>query len=163
MGEDISRLMDGELEDMDVDRVCGQLKAPAGVADWQCYHLIGDTLRGTVGPAPGFSRRFSQRLAAEPTVLSPRAVPPRPATYAWAAAAGVAAVALVGWVAFGTMQVEPAALARAGQARTVRAPEVRPNVVPADYLVAHQEYSPTTEIQGAGLRSVAAPGPGGRP
>src|SRR4051794_3678382 len=103
MGEDISRLMDGELESTEIDRVCSSLKRSDAMATWVCYHVIGDALRGTGGSKPGFSRRFSARLGAEPTVLAPRRHPSRPATYAWAAAAGVAAVALVGWVAFGTM------------------------------------------------------------
>jgi hypothetical protein len=40
-----------------------------------------------------------------------------------------------------------------------------PQPVSADYLLAHQEYSPTTQIQGVGpyLRSVAAGTPDGRP
>jgi hypothetical protein len=41
---------------------------------------------------------------------------------------------------------------------------VRPSTVPADYLLAHQEYSPSMAIQGAGpyLRAVASPS-GDRP
>lgn len=159
MGEEISRLMDGELDDGCVENACAQLKQPDGMATWVCYHVIGDSLRGTSDITPGFSRRFAARLAAEPTVLAPRAHAARPQTYAWAAAAGVAAVALVGWVAFGTLQTEPAAMAKAGEAATIRPTQVFPRSVPADYLLAHQEYSPTAQIQGVGpyLRSVAAP------
>jgi len=159
MGEEISRLMDGELDDTQVDMACAQLKHPDGMAIWECYHVIGDALRGAGDLAPGFSQRFATRLAAEPTVLAPRVLPTRPLAYAWAAAAGVAAVALVGWVAFGTLQTEPAAMAKAGEAATIRPTQVVPRTVPADYLLAHQEYSPTTQIQGVGpyLRSVAAP------
>jgi sigma-E factor negative regulatory protein RseA len=159
MGEEISRLMDGELDDAYVDIACAQLKQPDGMTTWVCYHVIGDSLRGTSDIAPGFSRRFGARLAAEPAVLAPRAQHARPQAYAWAAAAGVAAVALVGWVAFGTLQAEPAAMAKAGEAATVRPTQVVPRTVPADYLLAHQEYSPTAQIQGVGpyRRSVATP------
>jgi sigma-E factor negative regulatory protein RseA len=159
MGEEISRLMDGELDDTQVDMACGQLKRPDAMAAWVCYHVIGDALRGTGEIAPGFSRRFAARLAAEPTVLAPRPLPTRPQAYAWAAAAGVAAVALVGWVAFGSLQTEPGAMAKAGEAATIRPTQVVARTVPADYLLAHQEYSPTTQIQGIGpyLRSVAVP------
>ena len=92
-------------------------------------------------------------------MLAPRIRTARPLAYAWAAAAGVAAVALVGWVAFGTLQSEPAAMARAGESANVRSMQVVPRALPADYLLAHQESSPTTQIQGVGpyLRSVAAP------
>jgi sigma-E factor negative regulatory protein RseA len=159
MGEEISRLMDGEHDDACIDSACARLKQADGMATWVCYHVIGDSLRGTGEIAPGFSRRFAARLAAEPTVLAPRVERARPQAYAWAAAAGVAAVALVGWVAFGTLQTEPAAMAKAGEAATIRSTQVVPRTVPADYLLAHQEYSPTAQIQGVGpyLRSVAAP------
>jgi len=159
MGEEISRLMDGELDDAQADIACAQLKQSDGMETWACYHVIGDALRGTGAPSPGFSRRFAARLAAEPTVLAPRAQPARQPAYAWAAAAGVAAVALVGWVAFGTLQTEPAVMAKAGEAVAVRSPQLVARTIPADYLQAHQEYSPSTQIQGVGpyLRSVAAP------
>jgi sigma-E factor negative regulatory protein RseA len=165
MGEEISRLMDGELEGTEIDNACSRLRAPDAMATWVCYHVIGDTLRGSASPSPGFSRRFAAKLAAEPTVLAPQRAPSRPATYAWAAAASAAAVALVGWVAFGTLQSEPRALARAGEAVDVRAPQMRSSVVPADYLIEHQKYSPTTQIQGVGpyFRSAIAPGANAQP
>ena len=150
MGEQISRLMDGELDDVALDLAVGQLKRPEGMDAWVCYHVIGDTLRGANTVAPGFSRRFSARLAAEPTVLAPRAAPSRPVTYVWAAAAGMAAVALVGWVAFGTLQPEPAAFAKAGDVVIARAPGLKPQALPPDYLLVHHEYSPTAQIQGIG-------------
>ena len=73
---------------------------------WVCYHVIGDALRGDrAALRPGSSQRFAARLAAEPTVLAPHAeAPQRAARFAWAAAATVAAVSLVGWVAFGTLE-----------------------------------------------------------
>ena len=164
MGEQISRLMDGELEDVALDLVVGQLKRQDAMDAWVCYHVIGDTLRGASTVAPGFSRRFAARLAAEPTVLAPRAAPSRPVTYVWAAAAGMAAVALVGWVAFGTLQPEPAVFARAGDVGTARAPGLKPQAVPSDYLVVHHEYSPTTQIQGIGpyLQPATAVAPAAR-
>ena len=56
-------------------------------------------------------------------------------------------------------------MAKAGEATTVRAAQVKPQTVPADYLLAHQEYSPTTQIQGVGpyLRAVAASASDARP
>jgi sigma-E factor negative regulatory protein RseA len=160
MGEDISRLMDGELDDEHVDGVCAQLRHPDGIAAWVCYHVIGDSLRRTGAPVPGFADRFSARLAAEPTVLAPRARQTRPLTFAWAAAATVAAVSLVGWVAVGTIDTQSGAVvAKAREAVNVRAATVRPQTIPVDYLMVHQEYSPTAPIQGIspGLRSVAVP------
>ena len=72
MGEQISRLMDGELEGAEADAAFRELKGPDGVASWVCYHVIGDTLRRCGEPTPGFSARFAARLEAEPTVLAPR-------------------------------------------------------------------------------------------
>ena len=159
MGEEISRLMDGELDNEHVDGVCTQMRHPDGMATWVCYHVIGDALRGGGVPTPGFASRFSARLSAEPTVLAPRAKQSRPLTFAWAAAATVAAVSLVGWVAVGTIDTQSGAMAKAREAVNVRAATVRPQTIPADYLLAHQEYSPTAPIQGVGpgLRSVAVP------
>jgi sigma-E factor negative regulatory protein RseA len=127
---------------------------------WTCYHVIGDQLRGAYGVSARFSVRFSQALAAEPTVLAP---PPRrvtqPATFAWAVAATLAAVTVVGWTAFSMVEVPPAAVARARDAASIRAAEVKPTgEVPAEYLLAHQEYSPAFSIQGGGpyLRAATA-------
>jgi sigma-E factor negative regulatory protein RseA len=165
MGEEISRLMDGELDDEHVEIVCTQLKHPEAMTTWMCYHVIGDTLRGTDCRNAGFARRFAARLAAEPTVLAPMPRAGRTLSFAWAAAATVAAVAVVGWVAVSTVEAPPMALAKAKEAASVRAAQVGPQTVPADYLLAHQEYSPTAPIQGVGpyLRAAAIQGIDGRP
>ncbi len=160
MGEDISRLMDGELDDEHVEGACMQMRHPDAMATWVCYHTIGDALRGSGTPSKGFSTRFWARLAAEPTVIAPRAKQPRPLTFAWAAAATVAAVSLVGWVAVGTIDAQSGAVvAKAREAINVRPTMVRPQAIPADYLLVHQEYSPTAPIQGVapGLRNISAP------
>jgi sigma-E factor negative regulatory protein RseA len=161
MAEDISLLMDGELDDETFESVYGKLKRSDGLDSWVCYHVIGDALRGSPGASPGFSQRFAAQLAAEPTVLAPQPKPTRVlSAYAWAAAAGVAAVSLVGWVAFGTLDSERA-IAKAGEATTVRAAQLKRQTLSPDYLLAHQEYSPTTQIQGVGpyLRAVSTPVP----
>ena len=68
---------------------------------------------------------------------------------------------IVGWVAMTTLPMGdgtlPAALATARQAATVRAADTRP-VVDNEYLLVHQEYSPTTAMQGVRpyVRTVAA-------
>lgn len=163
MGEDISRLMDGEIGDAELDTVFAQLKQGKGKADWECYHVIGDTLRGGGAANPGFSQRFAARLAEEPTVLAPqrgvRRAAARHPFYAWAAAAGVTAVALVGWVTFTTPQPPSAAIARAGESGAVRPIAPTGRAIPADFLLAHQQLTPTaaTTAPGSHLRSVAAP------
>jgi len=160
MNENISRLMDGEVEDVEFERCVAELKSAEAMRTWMCYHVIGDHLRGGYGMSSKFSLSLSQALAAEPTVLAP---PPRrvtqPATFAWAVAATLAAVTVVGWTAFSMIEVPPTAVARARDAASVRAAQVKPTGdVPAEYLLAHQEYSPAFAIQGGGpyLRAATA-------
>jgi sigma-E factor negative regulatory protein RseA len=158
MNEKISRLMDGDVETSELDIVCGGLKRPDTMTTWACYHVIGDALRGSETVCAGFSDRFAERFAAEPTVLAPqRRADPNVVTWAWAAAASLAAVTVVGWTAMSLVGEMPAAVAKAGEASAVSAARVRPSTVPADYLLAHQEYSPAATIQGVGpyMRAVA--------
>ncbi len=167
MREQISRLMDGDLEGAEADAVFRALKSTEALESWACYHVIGDALRRNGAPIAGFAGRFAARLDAEPTVLAPK-----PASHssrlpiAWAAAATIAAVLVVGSVAVSLLDPQPTALAKAREANVVRAAQSRAQQPLApDYLIAHQEYSPTTQIQGVGpyLRAAAAGGADGRP
>ena len=162
MNEKISRLMDGELDDTELQSVFAALKQSDNMTTWSCYHAIGDTLRRDAVPrafACGVPRRLAERLAAEPTVLAPRrGLVERTATWTWAAAATVAAVGIVGWTAFSLVDDTPAAVAKAREAGSIRAAQVRPAAsVPSDYVVAHQEYSPSTALAVVGpyLRAAA--------
>ncbi len=168
MNENLSRLMDGDLDPTEFDTVCGGLKKPDAVATWTCYHVIGESLRGSSSIPCAYSARFAERLAAEPTVLAPRARPATPpTTWIFAAAATVAAVTVVGWTAMSVIGENPAMIARAGEAVSVGAARLRPSTVPADYLLAHQEYSPATAMQmGPYMRAVGvqpAEAPADRP
>lgn len=168
MNENISRLMDGELDEADFDRCCAELKSQDAMAVWMSYHVIGDHLRGTPAAharGTAFAARMSAALAAEPTVLAPpppRARGAQPATFAWAVAASLAAITVVGWTAFSMVDVPPTAIAKAREASSVRAAAVGAPVTegPNEYLLAHQEYSPLA-LQGGGayLRSAAATAP----
>ena len=161
MNENISRLMDGEVDVNEVDAVCAALKRQDAMAIWTCYHVIGDAMRGTGAPRAGFGGSFAERFAAEPTVLAPsRRHSSTIATWSWAIAATLAAVTVVGWTASSLLGDTPAAVAKAGEATAVSAARVRASTIPADYLMAHQEYSPAAAIQGVGpyLRAVATQG-----
>jgi sigma-E factor negative regulatory protein RseA len=161
MNENISRLMDGEVDANEVDAVCAALKRQDAMAIWACYHVIGDAMRGTGAPRAGFGESFAERFAAEPTVLAPsRRHSSTIATWSWALAATLAAVTVVGWTASSLLGDTPAAVAKAGEATAVSAARVRASTIPADYLLAHQEYSPAAAIQGVGpyLRAVATQG-----
>jgi sigma-E factor negative regulatory protein RseA len=162
MNEKISRLMDGELADDELPGVLAAMKDAGNAHAWACYHAIGEVLRGEA-PGAAFAcaipPSLAARLATEPTVLAPRRTPvERVSSWAFATAATLAAVGVVGWTAYSMMDDTPAALARAGQAGQVGRAQVGPVAnLPADYLVAHQEYSPAVAIQVAGpyMRAVA--------
>ncbi|MEO8305901.1 MAG: sigma-E factor negative regulatory protein [Betaproteobacteria bacterium] len=165
MREHISRLMDGDLDDAECDAACRDLKATDAVAVWVSYHMIGDALRRSGSPMPGFAARFAARLDTEPTVLAPMPRQSNRLPLAWAVAATVAAVMVVGWAAVSTLDPQPTAVARAREAATVRSAPGNPQSVSPDYLLAHQEFSPTTQIQGVGpyLRPVSSGAPDARP
>ena len=174
--EQISALMDGELDEARVNALCAQLKSEESSECWAAYHLISDALRNECLPQKGFSRRFAERLAAEPTVLAPgykplsdgrtgfawqAAVRARPWYYGMAAAASVAAVGLVGWFGMQEFSLGPGAsgLAASRTARTTLATVAdTKSMAQANrkaqslginpYLLVHQEYSPTTAMQG---------------
>ena len=162
MNEQISRLMDGEFDASEMDRVCATLRTEADMATWSCYHTIGDALRGETAVTRNIVAALSQKLAQEATVLAPglRGAS-RPAAWVWAAAASIAAITVVGWTAYSMIDAAPAGFAKAREAGTMSAAQLRPATIPSDYLLAHQEYAPANVLQGAGpyLRDVAASTP----
>lgn len=158
MSEEISRLMDGEVDGIETHALWHSLRHRQAMMTWTCYHAIGDALRGEVGVTRDLREDVAKRLAVEPTVLAPSAsAPPRPATWAWAVAATLAAVAVVGWTAWSLVDATPAGLSGSVVAGSMRGTEIGPSTVSADYLLAHQEYAPSAMLQGMGpyLRDVA--------
>src|SRR5450759_381145 len=136
--EQISALMDGEIDEARAQALCAQLKSEESSECWAAYHLIGDALRNECLAQQGFAQRFAERLAAEPTVLAPgykqlaegrsafgwqAVVRARPWYYGMAAAASVAAVGLVGWFGMQEFNLGPglSELASASPARTTLA------------------------------------------
>jgi sigma-E factor negative regulatory protein RseA len=160
MNEKISALMDGELEGRAADEALELLRRDGSAADtWRLYHLVSDAMHEQPLLSDGFTRRVSARLAGEPTVLAPGRLPGRtPAQrFAYAAAASVAAVGLVGWLAFTPERPAEAPLAKAEPAAP---PAVRAMLLPEaanDYLLAHQGFSPRVSLQGMApyVRTVA--------
>ena len=170
MKDRISLLMDGELDDQAAAQLLDALGRDREAAEaWRAFHLVGDALRGTAPLSDGFTARVAWKLAEEPAVLAPRRLPRRePRRWvALSAAASVAAVALVGWVAFGPQQGAGPEAPVAQVAPVVRAPQVpvppplarqdTPSTTPAampftsatnDYLLAHQGFSSGISLQG---------------
>ncbi len=161
MTQNISSLMDGELEGAEAERAIRACCASEEYKrTWGLYHAIGDAMRGQAPRSLALpARAFEDTLKAQPTVLAPRTpLQTRVARVAMAAAASVATVGVVGWIGSqgGDLLVarsDPAALpAPAVAANAVQPPveaaAVRPvavtaPVVPAldveDYLVAHRQ------------------------
>lgn len=176
MRERLSALVDGELGSGDLRAHLARLKTDRELrAAWSTYHLIGDVLRGHLGPE--IIERVAARLRDEPTVLAPRAVPvPRLAWYAMSAAAGVAAVALVVWTASPMWSSGPEIAKGPGASASAVASAARPKpeiakspraaesvavsatplgeanpLAPAEvenYLLAHQPFSHASAMQG---------------
>ena len=152
MKDRISALMDGELDDKSAAATIDALSVDAEARDtWRTYHLISDALAKSRMLSPGFTARVAAELTKEPTVLAPsRPRPEQPRRWV-AVAAGVAAVALVGWLGFAPQQ---SAVAPVAQAPKLLAPqESKPAMVPLpsgtnDYLLAHQGFSPRVSLQG---------------
>lgn len=176
----ISALMDGELE---AGETGAPLKALGEDADareaWRTYHLISDALQGGGHLGSDCLRRVSERLAQEPALIGPLpadvVAAQRPRWFMPSAlAASLAAVALVGWMAFAPqasrspLQPEVAvAPLPAPQLARAKAPARQPlTEATRDYLIAHQAFSPRTSLQGMAtyVRSVSAErGPGSKP
>lgn len=175
--ERISVLMDGEFDGHQARQEIVRIRQHDELRrSWDAFHLIGDALRGERPLSPDFAERLSARLAQEPTVLAPRLRLVRRITaYALSAAASLAAVAVVGWMAFSstnTATTRPE-VARAPAATPVLAPTPAPapelasvsdEGVASEYLLAHQAFSPSTAIQGVVpyIRSVSSSRPPAR-
>ncbi len=159
MKQHVSALMDGELFDDEAEAIVDKLKRDPGAQDdWLMYHLIGDVLRQPDHVHADVSMALRQRLQAEPTVLAPRGrAMHRARWFAVSAAASVMALTVVAWLSAKVVpQGAPQQMALMQQAGNMRpanwqgAPrgmQARANV--NDYLMAHQEYSPSNNVQGA--------------
>ncbi len=154
--EHVSALMDGEAGGQEAHQALLRLGDTAEAREsWDMYHLIGDVMRGEVPHSVDVSRRVSDALSLEPTVLAParsrRAG--KPLAFALSAAASISAVAVVGWMAFspGNAVNPPVEIAKAEAPAAVQEPLLVS--VPNDgqmneYLLAHQGISPSTSLHG---------------
>lgn len=164
MSEEISALMDGELDaHARRGRYTELTRGGEALEAWRRYHLIGDALRDTPPLSTGFAPRLAARLAQEPTVLAPNGSEEsaRPHWRALSIAASLAAAALVGWMAFAPQSGVPRGpeLAVGPAKPPVEAPSPKVPLPSAagDYLLAHQAYSPRGNLQGVApyVRSVS--------
>lgn len=149
MKQEISALMDGEMYEDQADIFLDKLKRhPETQQDWAAYHLIGDALRQPDHLCKSFGQSFHERLQAEPTIFAPHnRTSQRVRNFALSAAASVMALALVVWL---SMQVGNEPAPQVAAISQDNAGAVRPaSAQTDDYLMAHQEFSPSAEVHGA--------------
>jgi sigma-E factor negative regulatory protein RseA len=166
--EKISEMMDGELTARECRSQIRRIEGDPALTDgWETYHLIRDALRNEVAVGPAFHKRLHEQLEKEPAILAPHMrLTSRAVRYTLPMAAGLAGVAIVGWLALsssempGTAQTvaerAPAAPAATAAAAVTRAAPADGPV--RDYMLAHQEFSPSTAMQGvvSYVRTVSA-------
>ena len=166
--ERISAFMDGELEDHEVAGQVRRLKEDLELRTaWDTYHLIGDAMRGEAGYSSGLAVKISARLASEPTVMAPRIRMPlrNVPRLALSAAAAIGGVALVAWLTLFDSPLAPqtqlAATPANGAAQQTQLAATPANGAVNDYLLAHQQFSPNTAMQGVAsyVRTVSGQNP----
>ena len=149
MKQEISALMDGELFEDEAERLLNRIERGSDVhRDWEVYHLIGDVLRQPDHIHSDLSAKVLERMQDEPTVLAPRGhtVKQRVRTFALSAAASLSAVGVVVWM---SMQISPEVTPKmAMQQNAIRPAYVQIKPKANDYLMAHQEFSPSTDMNG---------------
>jgi sigma-E factor negative regulatory protein RseA len=95
-----------------------------------------------------FSVRVSERLQNEATVLAPRsrALKQKARVFALSAAASVLAVGVVAWM---SLQISPETSPQlAMQQSNIRPVNLQIQPKSNDYLMAHQEFSPSNDMNG---------------
>lgn len=107
--EQLSALLDGELDTHEQDRTVSRLlDDDAAMGKFGRYQLVGDMVRGESGVlATGISRSVSAALADEPTVLAP----PR---RAWRWAKPAAGIAVAASVAVAAVVIAPGFMQQTG-------------------------------------------------
>lgn len=149
MKQKISVLMDGELFEDEAEALLDHIKRGSDVDnDWEMYHLIGDVLRQPEHIHCGMSGKIRLRMEDEPVVFAPRvrAVKQKMRTFALSAAASLSAVGVVAWM---SLQISPEAAPQLAMQQTAFRPasmQIKPDA--NDYLVAHQEVSPSADLNG---------------
>ena len=151
--------MDGELFDDEAEALLDNIKSdPEAHAEWHIYHLVGDALRQPNHLHADIGTSLRERLRAEPTVLAPRnRIRQNARWFALSAAASVMALALVAWMSVQIGSDSSPQMAMQQQSAALRPAKFPVKPAMNDYLMAHQEFSPSTEVQGAAsyIRTVA--------
>ena len=155
----ISAFMDGETRQHETEQAILHLKQhEEHLESWHTFHLIGDAMRGDPLLRNDFTVRLRSRLQQEPTVLAPRFSWRKPLNLALSAAASLAAVAVILTLVIIDNPLQPlsqvAVAPQPAMTESVQATALPQPVAIAnqgrinEYLMAHQEFSPSTALQG---------------
>lgn len=149
MKNNISTLMDGELFEDEAEALFDEIKRDAGAhRDWAAYHLIGDVLRQPEYIHRDISASVREIMQHEPTVLAPRSrgITQKVRNVALSAAASLMALGVVAWM---SVQVSPETNPQlAMQQANLRPASMKTQSKSGDYLMAHQEFSPSNDMNG---------------
>jgi sigma-E factor negative regulatory protein RseA len=159
MTQEISSLMDGELEAHEAERAIRSCCASSESAQkWQEYHLIGDVLRGGKPHPTDTAARVSRLLQAEPAIVArpKRILETAVGRIALAAAASVATIGVVGWIGTqgGQVPAGPVVAKNPAAIPVANKMPAAPTVDVQDYYIAHKQlpaYQPVNN------RAVPAP------
>jgi sigma-E factor negative regulatory protein RseA len=155
MTQELSSLMDGELDPQVAERVIRTTCLDAeSMAKWQAYHLIGDVLRGGVPHPTNTALRVQEALKQEPAIIARprRIIDTTVGRVALATAASVATLGVVGWIGSQGGQL-PGATPVVAKNPTLVQPVANkpitttpaPTVDVQDYYVAHKQL-PSAEL-----------------
>ncbi|CAN0241704.1 unnamed protein product [Phaeothamnion confervicola] len=166
----ISAFMDGESGQTETRQTMQRLKQDDECCEtWATFHLIGDMMRGDPVLRDDFMTRFQTLMKDEPTQLAPRLTLRRSANFALSMAASVCAVSVVLMLVFTDNALSPlgqiATAPKVDETARARAEPPAPLVAAVkegkvnEYLMAHQEFSPSTAFQGVApyVRTVSEP------
>jgi sigma-E factor negative regulatory protein RseA len=153
MTQDISSLMDGELDAHEAERAIRSCCAGQEAAQtWRHYHLIGDVLKGGAPHQTRTAERVRLALEAEPAIISRprRMLETTFGRVALAAAASVATIGVVGWIGGqgGQLPGGPTVAKNASSIQPVANKSIVPTAPVADvqdYLAAHRQI-PSPEL-----------------
>ena len=161
----ISVFMDGEASRRETRQTMMQLKQSGECCEtWETFHLIGDAMRGD-HPAlyEDFHARLHASLEHEPALSTPRITWQKSGNLVLSVAASCTALAVVLSLVITDNPLKPQDQVAATPpqpeivqvSQTPLPPPATPQPVPAanqarvnEYLMAHQEYSPSTAFQG---------------
>jgi len=149
MNKEISALMDGELFEDESERILEHIdRVEDGHKDWEIYHLIGDVLRQPEHIHCDLSAKVRIRMEDEPTVFAPykHVVNRKFRAIALSAAASLTAVSMVVWM---SQQIGSEVAPQMAMQQSILPPaNTQIQSKSNDYLLAHQEFSPSTDMNG---------------